>query len=130
MISAYEENGVFPTKTGDNGESDKLIRCHYRPRSSMPAILFALWSCFCLPLIFNSLKWFLGSGLMSLAAGLLIFGMSMNMFVKLKFLYCFSNLLLLIFTAASFIYKLIDITLISRGSSYGTSVATKENKNK
>lgn len=87
LIDAYEENGVFPTTIGDNGESNKPIRCHYRPRSFVPALCFGVWSCFCLPLMFNSLKWFLGSGLMSFVAALLIFGMSKSTFKLIVLLF-------------------------------------------
>jgi hypothetical protein len=47
---------------------------------------------------------------------------------KLPVKHCFLNChCTSIFSAASFIYKLIDITLISRGSSYGIEAPKKDN---
>lgn len=105
LMDAYEKNGVFPTALAaeDAKYFNGPIRCHYRPRSALPFLLFCLWSSFCLPFMFNSVKWFLGTGFTSLMAVVFIFAIS-----------------------ASFIYKLIDITLISRGSSYGKDVSVKE----
>ncbi|EFX76870.1 1-acyl-sn-glycerol-3-phosphate acyltransferase gamma-like [Daphnia pulex] len=106
LMDAYEKNGVFPTSLAE--EDSKYfkgpIRCHYRPRSALPFLLFCLWTSFCLPLMFNSVKCLLGTGFSSLLAIVFIIGIT-----------------------ASFIYKLIDITLISRGSSYGIEAPKKDN---
>ncbi|XP_059351015.1 1-acyl-sn-glycerol-3-phosphate acyltransferase gamma-like [Daphnia carinata] len=105
LMDTYEKNGVFPTTLAaeDAKYFNGPIRCHYRPRSILPFLLFCLWSSFCLPFMFHSVKWLLGTGFTSLMAVVFIFAIS-----------------------ASFIYKLIDITLISRGSSYGKDVPIKE----
>ena len=79
-MNFYEKNGVFPTSlsTEDGQNFTGPLRCHYRPRSIVPMLMFSLWASFCLPLIFNSLKGLLGTGMMSLLAGIFIFGIGMT----------------------------------------------------
>lgn len=101
LMDSYNENGVFPSSlTSLTSAGSKYfkspIRCHYRPRSFIPMVLYLVWTYCAIPLVIAGLKSVFGTGIMSIVAGLLV----------------------LVITA-SFIYKLVDITMISRGSSYG-----------
>lgn len=82
-MDSYAKNGMFPNGMLDNEnwESNEKIRCHYRPRSILPLLLFSLWTYLCLPQIFNLLKCLMGTGPMTLAAGFVIFGLSMYLYV-------------------------------------------------
>lgn len=86
LMEEYEQNGVFPTSLTENDGNyfNGPIRCHYRPRSFWPFLLFCLWTCVCLPVLFNGLKWILGTGVISLLAGICILGIGKNESMKMK----------------------------------------------
>jgi len=97
LMDAYNGSGVFPnTFPGESKYFKGPIRTHHRPRSFLPIVFYTIWTYFTIPLVLEVLKSVFGTGFMGIAAGFLILGIT-----------------------ASFIYKLIDITRISRGSSYG-----------
>jgi len=92
LMDNYEKEGMFPQSQGKYFQGP--ARTHCRPRSPLPAIFYASWYYFTIPLIWNNL-----------VVGITTQGI----FV-----------LLVIFTAVIlFMLKLIEITTISRGSSYG-----------
>lgn len=133
-MDSYEKYGTFPISmlSGTEGGSiNESIRCHHRPRSIFPLLCFSIWTYFSLPLMYSTTKWLLGDGVTSIIAGLFIFGISNNFLKYLvlfrivirmltELIFIHHSFTYLLFSAALFIYKLISITLISRGSSYGT----------
>jgi len=102
LMDTYEKEGVFPLQSSEGGYFKGPVRSHCRPRSIWPSILFAFWFTFTFPLIWNTVFTGLGTGMSGIIAGLAIVG-----------------------AVGLFMLKLIDITMISRGSSYGCKTEEK-----
>lgn len=83
LMEAYKEDGMFPASPPAGSEKyfKGPIRCHYKPRSVAPSLVYAAWVYFTWPLIFNTLKVAFGTGLMGLTVGLAIFGISTSCFI-------------------------------------------------
>lgn len=68
-MDSYNETGAFNTsiKT-ENRDTDAKnpVRCHYKPRSFVPFVLYLIWAYFTLPFLFSSMQTIFGTGAMSL----------------------------------------------------------------
>jgi len=78
----YNENGVFPSSltSAESKYFKSPIRCHYRPRSFIPMVLYLVWTYCAIPLVIAGLKSVFGTGIMSIFAGLLVLVLSKLLF--------------------------------------------------
>ena len=86
-MDSYNENGVFPSSlTSLTSAGSKYfkspIRCHYRPRSFIPMVLYLVWTYCAIPLVIAGLKSVFGTGIMSIVAGLLVLVISKLLFIS------------------------------------------------
>jgi hypothetical protein len=75
LMDAYNENGVFPSSLPSK-YFEGPIRCHYRPRSFIPMVIYLVWTYFTIPLVTAGLKSIFGTGIMGIFGGLLVLGIS------------------------------------------------------
>lgn len=83
-MDSYNERGAFPTSIetralGGN-DNENPVRCHYRPRSFMPVVLYLIWAYLTLPLLFSTVQTVFGTGLMSLVGIVAVIALSMFFF--------------------------------------------------
>jgi len=101
LMDAYQNDGAFPQWASQGKYFRGPVRSHYRPRSTLPALFFGFWYYFSMPYIGNILVTKLGTW--GIVGAFVIFT-----------------------TVVLFMMKLIEITTISRGSSYGSKASEKK----
>lgn len=73
-MDLYNEKGVFPTSSD---MKTNPVRCHYRPRSFMPLVIYLIWAYLTLPLLFSTILSAFGTGVMSFLGGTAVIVLSM-----------------------------------------------------
>jgi len=120
-METYETEGIFPQPTLSEGKYFQgPIRSHHRPRSYLPTLFYGFWLYFAMPYLWNNLLgsvWGTIFVVLIIIAGMIHYNPTSD--------HCSTSDMLFHFLVVLFMLKLIEITMISRGSSYGSKITSK-----
>jgi lysophosphatidic acid acyltransferase/lysophosphatidylinositol acyltransferase len=124
MLDVYKREGSFPSSDliGEHHHFRGPIRSHYRPRRLWSVIIMLTTSYFTLPPVLYALYALFCSGFINvlIAVSLVLAGITFPLFFLTSFT------IFLNFLVMYALYKLVALTRVSKGSSYGRSDAEKK----